>query len=179
MAIKKCKECGKEVSSQAKQCPHCGAPQSKSVGLGGIILVLFVGYIIFVVAGGGGSGSSSSGTTAGSSAAYAPPPPASPPLELQSFRCEKEHGYVFVRGEVKNVSSEKLKNVVAVGEFRTKSGELVKSEDALIDYNPIMPGQTSPFSAGGSDNPQISGCELAFKQLMGGTIAYVEKKRGK
>ena len=86
---------------------------------------------------------------------------------------------MFVRGEVKNVSSNKLKNVVAVGVFRTKDGELVKSEDALIDYNPIMPGQTSPFSAGGTDNPQISGCQLEFKYLMGGTVEYVEKKKGK
>ena len=81
---------------------------------------------------------------------------------------------------MKNVSTRKLENVVAVGEFRTKAGELVKSKDALLDYNPIMPGQTSPFSAGGTDNPQISGCQLAFKYLLGGgTVAYVEKKKGK
>lgn len=173
MAIKKCKECGKEVSSQAKQCPHCGAPQPKSVGLGGIILVLFVGYIIYSAVGGG----STSAPTG--SAATPPAAPEPPPLELQSWRCDKEHGYVFVKGEVKNVSSNKLENVMAVGEFRTKSGELVKSEDALIDYNPIMPGQTSPFSAGGTDNPQINGCQIAFKYLMGGTVAYVERKKGK
>ena len=26
MAIKKCRECGKDVSTEAKACPHCGAP---------------------------------------------------------------------------------------------------------------------------------------------------------
>ncbi len=30
MALKKCKECGKEVSSKAKTCPHCGAPVKHS-----------------------------------------------------------------------------------------------------------------------------------------------------
>lgn len=178
MAIKKCKECGKEVSSQAKQCPHCGAPQPKSVGIGGILLALFVGYIIYAaMSGGGGSGSTSAATS--STSTYSAPEPQTPPLEVQSWRCDKEHGYVFVRGEVKNVSSLKLENVVAVGEFRTKGGDLVKSEDALLDYNPIMPGQTSPFSAGGTDNPQISGCQLGFKYLFGGTLAYIERKNGK
>ncbi len=178
MAIKKCKECGKEVSSQAKQCPHCGAPQPKTVGIGSILLVLFVGYVIYAaVSGGGGSGSTN--TASSSSSTYTAPEPQTPPLELQSWRCDKEHGYVFVRGEVKNVSTQQLKNVVAVGEFRTKGGELVKSENALLDYNPIMPGQTSPFSAGGTDNPQIQGCQIGFKYLMGGTVAYVEKKKGK
>jgi len=28
MAIIKCEECGKEVSTKAASCPHCGAPQS-------------------------------------------------------------------------------------------------------------------------------------------------------
>lgn len=26
MALKKCRECGKEVSTNANKCPHCGAP---------------------------------------------------------------------------------------------------------------------------------------------------------
>ena len=26
MALKQCKECGKQVSSRAKACPNCGAP---------------------------------------------------------------------------------------------------------------------------------------------------------
>lgn len=140
------------------------------------MLALFVGYVIYAVAVSEGGGSSSTDSTLSST--YTAPEPQPSPLEVQSWRCDKEHGFVFVRGEVKNVSTQKLKNVVAVGEFRTKGGELVKSEDALLDYNPIMPGQTSPFSAGGTDNPQIQNCNLGFKYLLGGSIAYVEKKKG-
>lgn len=171
MAIKKCKECDKEVSSKAKQCPHCGAPVPKKVGLVGIILVLFVGYIIYAAATGSGRSSTNSPTPSA-----VPSTPPTPPLEVQSWRCDTEHGYVFVRGEVKNVSSQKLENVVAVGEFRTESGELVKTEDALLEYNPIMPGQQSPFKAGGTENPQIKNCNLSFKYLLGGgKIAYTVK----
>lgn len=179
MALKQCKECGKEVSDKAKKCPNCGAPVPKSVGVFGILLTLFVGFIFFKTCSNmeGGSGSASSPTSATS---YTPPEPQTPPLEVQSWRCDKEHGYAYVRGEVKNVSNRKLEHVEAVGTFRTKSGELVKSSDSLIDYNPIMPGQTSPFSTGTSDNPQMERCELGFKFLLGGgEIDYKIKEKKK
>ena len=69
-------------------------------------------------------------------------------------------------GEVKNVSAAKLDNIMAVGEFRTKDETLVKSEDAILQYNPIMPGQTSPFTVMGTDNPLITKCGLKFKRLL-------------
>jgi hypothetical protein len=100
----------------------------------------------------------------------------SPPLEVISWKCDKEYSYVFVRGEVKNISSQSIKNVMAVGEFRTKDGTLVKSEDSLIDYNPILPGQTSPFKTGGTDNPAITNCNLSFKTLFGKQLGYTTAK---
>lgn len=44
MALKKCKECGKEVSTEAKTCPNCGAPvkTKSSVGCLTIIAIIFV-----------------------------------------------------------------------------------------------------------------------------------------
>ena len=51
MALKACKECGKEVSSQAKACPHCGAPPPRGSGFGWVLLVLLVlipSYFVFV-----------------------------------------------------------------------------------------------------------------------------------
>jgi hypothetical protein len=100
-----------------------------------------------------------------------------PPLELLSFSCSKEHGYTTVAGEVKNTSAAKLTNIMAVGEFRTKDGSLVKSEDAILQYNPIMPGQTSPFTVMGTDNPLITNCGLKFKEMFGGQIDYIDKAK--
>lgn len=105
--------------------------------------------------------------------------PESSPLELQSFRCEKLRDYAYVRGEVKNVSTSKLENVLAVGTFRTKSGELVKSDNSLIDYRPLMPGQTSPFEVMTEDNPEISKCHIGFSRFSGESLPYAEKKKGK
>lgn len=43
MALKKCKECGKEVSTKADLCPNCGAKQKrKGIGCGGALLILIV-----------------------------------------------------------------------------------------------------------------------------------------
>ena len=184
MALTKCKECGKEVSKKAEACPHCGARLSaKQYGCGTLIVL---GVLVLILIGifspdttpptpskneSSTTTSSRSPRTESSSRANAPP------LELLSFRCEKEYSYVFVSGEVKNVSSQKLKNVMAVGEFRASDGSLVKSEDALIDYNPILPGQSSPFKAGGTDNPAIKSCNISFKYLLGGTIGYTSTKQ--
>lgn len=48
MAIIKCKECKKEVSDKAKNCPSCGTPVKSRIGCGGFIVILFcIGVIIY------------------------------------------------------------------------------------------------------------------------------------
>jgi hypothetical protein len=42
MALKKCKECGNKVSTQADKCPHCGAKVKKSIGCLGLIVIFFL-----------------------------------------------------------------------------------------------------------------------------------------
>jgi hypothetical protein len=49
MALVKCRECGKDVSSTAAACPHCGAPRkpaAKQYGCGTAIVVVVVGSIV-------------------------------------------------------------------------------------------------------------------------------------
>ena len=63
MALKKCKECSRELSSKADVCPNCGAPQkSKQYGCGTLILIIFVGFIITSVIGMLNEGSSTPST---------------------------------------------------------------------------------------------------------------------
>jgi len=46
VALKKCKECGKEISTEAKTCPNCGANNCRNnIGCGTVILVIIVGMI--------------------------------------------------------------------------------------------------------------------------------------
>ncbi|CAI3129912.1 double zinc ribbon family protein [Acinetobacter baumannii 1598530] len=62
MALTNCKECGAQVSTQAKNCPNCGAKVKKRSILKWIFLGFVILFIIGIIAG-GGEGSSSSNST--------------------------------------------------------------------------------------------------------------------
>lgn len=52
MALKKCKECGKEVSTKAESCPNCGAVlKRKTSGCAGCLAVFIIGFIVLGVIG--------------------------------------------------------------------------------------------------------------------------------
>jgi hypothetical protein len=47
VALIKCKECGRDVSSKAKTCPNCGVKAGASqVGCGSVLLLLFLGGLL-------------------------------------------------------------------------------------------------------------------------------------
>ena len=50
MALKKCRECGNEISTKAAACPNCGAPGKKQKKptslLTWVVVVLIVGAVI-------------------------------------------------------------------------------------------------------------------------------------
>lgn len=48
MAMATCRECGKDVSTEAKACPHCGAPKPVKQ-LGGCALLLILLGIVVVI----------------------------------------------------------------------------------------------------------------------------------
>lgn len=47
MSLIKCHECGKEISSEAKACPHCGVAPKKGVGLFGVLILIIFGMYIY------------------------------------------------------------------------------------------------------------------------------------
>jgi hypothetical protein len=50
MALKKCKECGNQVSTKAGSCPNCGAVlKAKTSGWDGCLALLVVGFIVLGV----------------------------------------------------------------------------------------------------------------------------------
>lgn len=63
MALNKCRECGGQVSSQAKVCPHCGAPQQKGADLLVVALIIaglfFIAVIVIGIVRGKGDGTGS------------------------------------------------------------------------------------------------------------------------
>ena len=95
-----------------------------------------------------------------------------PLLELKSWNWGQTEGgsHAEANGIIKNISGQSLKNVTAVVSFYTKDGTFITSDEALIDYNPILSGQTSPFKVLETWNPAMSRASVEFKFLMGGTI---------
>ena len=60
MAMKKCKECGEEISSSAKKCPKCGKDQRNFFMKHPVLYTILILIIIAVA---GGSGSDNTGNT--------------------------------------------------------------------------------------------------------------------
>ena len=97
-------------------------------------------------------------------------------LTLLDFRCYNEYGYAHLEGKVRNNTNMRLENIVAVTSWSTSGGTFISSHDAIIDYNPVMPGQASPFETIGTYNPQMSECSVSFKEFFGGTIPHDRRR---
>jgi hypothetical protein len=177
MALTKCAECGGQVSTEAASCPHCGAVQKKRVGAVGRVFAggCLAGIVIIAIGVGLGSmGSDTSSRGASSSFVSPPAAPAAPMLRINRFTWHVEYDYAIAEGTVTNLTNTSLRNVEAVVSFHDGNGGFVTSDDAIIEYNPILPGQTSPFKTMTNFNPAIRTASIEFKELMGGTIPSVQ-----
>lgn len=97
-------------------------------------------------------------------------------LELVNTRWSEDYGYATYEGQVKNISNSKLKNVQAVVTWYDRNDNMITSSSALIEYNPILPGQSSPFKVMKTYNPAMGKAGVEFSHLMGGTIRTYRKK---
>ena len=162
---KSCPHCKKEIPAGAKKCPYCQSDLREWWRQHPIVMVIIVLFVIGLI-GSATSGSSSSSTRS----ARASQTNSAPELQLLSFGCSSDYGYFHITGQVKNISGQSLKDVAAIGTAYAKDGTFVNSDSALIEYNPILPGQTSPFEVLMTDNPAMQKCNVDFKYLMGGSI---------
>ena len=138
---KKCPYCQTDIPAKAKKCPHCQADlrnffeRHSTLTLLGFILLFF--YIV-------GLGIDTSSLSSSQALKEQSTPSVNEELlELVSLRCyntgETSPLYYFhITGEVKNISNKPLKGVRAVGTAYTEDGKFVKSDTALIEYNPIL-----------------------------------------
>jgi hypothetical protein len=94
-------------------------------------------------------------------------------LERISFKWYKSsRSYVRAEGEVKNISGVPLRNVMAVVTYKTNDDDFITYDSALIEYNPIMPDQISPFRIITPYNPLMEVAYLEFQFLSGERIPY-------
>lgn len=99
MAIAACKECGKEVSSKAAACPHCGAKQPRS-STAVIIVVCLLLLVLGIVA----------VDTSGKPEPLAAAPDPQKELEFQQAVATLN----YIKGAMKNPKSFELVSIVRV-----------------------------------------------------------------
>jgi hypothetical protein len=188
VALIQCPDCSKDVSDIAPSCPNCGRPISaqgsrqvsaaqevkKTSPLATGCLVVALAVFGLWIVGNFFRGDNSSPALTGT------PVPTGPQLELVEYTWHIEYGYAILEGQVTNISSQALRNVAAVASYYDTNGGFITSSDTLTDYNPILPGQTSPFKVMTRENPMMRKARVEFKELMGGTIPFrqAESKKG-
>lgn len=144
MALVKCKECEKEISSGAKSCPNCGAKQKKFsiirfVG-GAFLLFLFVTFMVGVIQGAGSSSGTATASTSTSSATT--------PSELQAVDvalAAGQHGMKVVRGNVTNTTGKNLSYVQVEINLFDASGVQIGS--TVANVNNLAPSIKWSFEA--------------------------------
>jgi hypothetical protein len=68
-------------------------------------------------------------------------------LKVRDSSLALPRSHMTVEGEVVNRTSDSLRNVAVVITWRDAAGKFITSDRVLIDYNPVLPGQASPFKS--------------------------------
>ncbi|MEM1181189.1 MAG: hypothetical protein AAGM22_22795 [Acidobacteriota bacterium] len=100
------------------------------------------------------------------------PKPNEPVYDLQVINWQwgqSSDSYVEATGQVRNLSSRRLR-VKAVVNFKTADGVFIASDSGMIEYQPLMPGQTSPFRVIARRNPQMQKASIRFTTPLGESL---------
>lgn len=91
-------------------------------------------------------------------------------LEVLSWKCEPQ-GTEWMKflGEVRNTSTVPMESVKALGLVRDSAG-IVGKDFGFIDYDPLRPGETSPFDVLVKTGGRTGTCEVSFTTLAGELI---------
>ena len=86
-----------------------------------------------------------------------------PKIQVLAWNCYFGAGVMKTGGEVKNISDAPISDLSPNVTFRDSNGTFLSNAEFFLDYNPLLPGQTSPFHVwSNSVNPAIATAELAL-----------------
>ena len=103
---------------------------------------------------------------------------ATPVLDLLASNPQRSSdSHIRVEGQVQNVSSDALRGVIAVTTWYDKAGTFITSDKAVIDFDPIMPGQKSPFMTISTWNPQMQRYSVEFQRFGGASVGFTDKRK--
>jgi hypothetical protein len=193
-----CPACAKSIPVGSAFCPHCGvavagaavaanaAPPKRSrlaTLLGLAVGLAFVGMCAAAISNSPDAERARLDRAIAANPVLANAPDTSPAAQATAPKLlllskrgyeSDSGGYYYVEGQVKNTTDRPMRNVAVVATWYTKDGTFITTDQSLIDYNPLLPGQVSPFKSITRGNPQMSKFQVEFKELTGGTIAHEE-----
>lgn len=118
MALKDCKECGKQISTEAESCPHCGAKQPKPTSR---LSILIAGLVLIGIL----------------QSAWKSDPPAAPkppPDPAGERRLKEEVGaLLYIKGTMKNPASFELVDFI-----RTPENSLCITYRGTNSFNAVI-----------------------------------------
>ncbi len=109
--------------------------------------------------------------------ALEPPSEALTPLLVRSWNWGEQYNYAIAEGRVTNRTSENIDNLLAVVTYEDGSGNMITSDDALVDFRPLLPGQTTTFKVITSFNPSMKTASLLFRTFGGEEIASTQRTK--
>lgn len=150
MAMGKCRECGAEVSDQAKTCPKCGV--SKPVKKTSLLVKLLAGFIGLAVLGNiiGGMNGGSSTSSAGTAGTATPTVAKVDPKEtaLNAVKLEKwdwhKGGFdsvMLLNAKIKNEGTRDVKDLTIECRHASNSGTRIDSNKKVV-YELVKAGKT-------------------------------------
>ncbi len=148
-----------------------------AIGCGGGIFLMLVLIGVGLLVAGIGSTTHDMQSAAKQAGIISPAPSASGPhLVVLNWHWRRESGFIYVEGEVRNLTDSELPNVEVVASFYDSKGAFLYSDEALVQFNPIKPRQTTPFTVMAGARPGIARCKLNFQYLGGETIPFRDSK---
>lgn len=92
-------------------------------------------------------------------------------VQILSIKCAFTVVGPEVQGEIKNVSPQPLEYVVIMSSFFDGQDKFVSTTELNIAFNPLLPGQISPFDGYGGLNPVITKVTVAPAIMSGRALS--------
>ncbi len=98
-------------------------------------------------------------------------------LELLAASSYSQGNLIVVEGQVRNISGESLRNVEVLVQWYSAGDEFIKGESALIEYDPILRNQVSPFRVITTWNPAMARFTVNLKRQSGAEIPTLDSRQ--
>jgi hypothetical protein len=97
-------------------------------------------------------------------------------LVVENWRWGAPSVYFYkVEGLVKNWSGQALDGLQAEVRFYDSNGEFISSDSSFVDAQPLLAGQSSPFSILANYNTKFKKAELSFRTFDGRMVTSIRK----